>query len=479
MPPRIEKPRIAPPGPFGNPMVWCVALLTAAEEILGMRFESIVGDPLLAGVPIDGFALFSIVRLFAVVALFAFVARVPTLHGNVRLLTGCVVAALLGTACLVGADAPRSAALAMLGASVLSLVMVLLWLFAYERISWGSAREIRGVLVASSVVVVLLVPAYRAPGDSAGFLCGALLVLAAATLLPGLKEGPAKRAGFAFKEQHDVAFPSPAVFAGFFIIAFAFAFSQVGLYSEGVAESTLVVMVTKLAAVAAFVLLMLWVEDSNFATVFRVIATLAAVSFICSLAFGEGTAPRALMAASYSLFEITCAFAVLNLASYARGNRLILFCVFDLVTYGAVALGGALGAVSAGQLWSVAAIALMACLLSVAAAWAFGDAAVSAFFWKPTPDSPADHAAQPEQEGSLLSVYEQSYGLSEREYEVLELFASGRTAGYIAETLIIGESTVRSHIRHVYEKCGVHSRQELITLDNDLKEQLKSRANPR
>lgn len=59
-------------------------------------------------------------------------------------------------------------------------------------------------------------------------------------------------------------------------------------------------------------------------------------------------------------------------------------------------------------------------------------------------------------------VLGERFGLTEREAEVAELMAGGRSKGYIAETLFVSENTVRSHAKHVYAKMGVHSRQELI-----------------
>ena len=56
------------------------------------------------------------------------------------------------------------------------------------------------------------------------------------------------------------------------------------------------------------------------------------------------------------------------------------------------------------------------------------------------------------------------FGLTQREAEVLLLFAQGRSAPFIAEKLTVSLSTVKSHIAHAYAKCGVHSRQELISL---------------
>lgn len=58
------------------------------------------------------------------------------------------------------------------------------------------------------------------------------------------------------------------------------------------------------------------------------------------------------------------------------------------------------------------------------------------------------------------------YGLSQRELEVLRLFAQGRSANWIADSLIISKNTVRAHLRAIYTKLDVHSRQELLDFLN-------------
>lgn len=58
-------------------------------------------------------------------------------------------------------------------------------------------------------------------------------------------------------------------------------------------------------------------------------------------------------------------------------------------------------------------------------------------------------------------------GLSPREQEVLRLAAEGRSARYIADELTISFNTARSHLRRIYEKLDVHSKQELISLMHD------------
>lgn len=55
------------------------------------------------------------------------------------------------------------------------------------------------------------------------------------------------------------------------------------------------------------------------------------------------------------------------------------------------------------------------------------------------------------------------YGLSERETEVFLLLAQGRTRRFICDELFISEGTASSYTGRIYEKLGVHSKQELLT----------------
>jgi DNA-binding CsgD family transcriptional regulator len=54
--------------------------------------------------------------------------------------------------------------------------------------------------------------------------------------------------------------------------------------------------------------------------------------------------------------------------------------------------------------------------------------------------------------------------LSSREREVYELLSQGRSNQEIARTLFISESTTKVHVRHIFEKLGVHSRAEAARL---------------
>lgn len=60
--------------------------------------------------------------------------------------------------------------------------------------------------------------------------------------------------------------------------------------------------------------------------------------------------------------------------------------------------------------------------------------------------------------------YAELYRLSGREKEVLELLARGNTRASIADHLFISENTVRVHVKNIYAKFQIHSKQELIDL---------------
>lgn len=55
-------------------------------------------------------------------------------------------------------------------------------------------------------------------------------------------------------------------------------------------------------------------------------------------------------------------------------------------------------------------------------------------------------------------------GLSNREQEIALLVMEGQDNASICEKLVITESTLRTHLRNIYGKTEVHSRQELIAL---------------
>lgn len=55
-----------------------------------------------------------------------------------------------------------------------------------------------------------------------------------------------------------------------------------------------------------------------------------------------------------------------------------------------------------------------------------------------------------------------AFHLTERESEVMVLLVRGHTRAAIAKKLFISENTARAHVKSIYSKLGVHSKQQLI-----------------
>jgi DNA-binding NarL/FixJ family response regulator len=60
--------------------------------------------------------------------------------------------------------------------------------------------------------------------------------------------------------------------------------------------------------------------------------------------------------------------------------------------------------------------------------------------------------------------------LTDREWEVLDLLASGARTEEIAQTLVLSTETVRSHLKNLYRKLEVRSRQEATEAAQRLRE---------
>lgn len=56
----------------------------------------------------------------------------------------------------------------------------------------------------------------------------------------------------------------------------------------------------------------------------------------------------------------------------------------------------------------------------------------------------------------------QRFGLTGREVEVLTLYALGHTQARVSEELQLSTNTVHTHIKRIYEKTDLHSRQEIL-----------------
>jgi DNA-binding CsgD family transcriptional regulator len=64
----------------------------------------------------------------------------------------------------------------------------------------------------------------------------------------------------------------------------------------------------------------------------------------------------------------------------------------------------------------------------------------------------------------ILDALRKRFRLSARERDVLGYLAAGRSSRYIASNLVLSEETVRGHIKRIYQKMSIHSKQELLDI---------------
>lgn len=95
--------------------------------------------------------------------------------------------------------------------------------------------------------------------------------------------------------------------------------------------------------------------------------------------------------------------------------------------------------------------------LIVLSTYVFTEHDLRLFIAKPKPAYESDDA-------HVYRAMSAKYGLSSREGEILAMLGKGRSAPFIADSLFISKGTVKTHTRHIYDKMGVHSKQELLDL---------------
>lgn len=127
------------------------------------------------------------------------------------------------------------------------------------------------------------------------------------------------------------------------------------------------------------------------------------------------------------------------------------------VLAGNVAANGLLGSLASGMVSSSTVGFLLILLLAFASI-----ALPPTIVRQPASDDANSGTAASEE--SAVTRMAREYHLSERETEILGYLVRGRSQPFIQETLYLSKSTVSTHVKHIYKKLDVHSKQELIDL---------------
>ncbi len=209
---------------------------------------------------------------------------------------------------------------------------------------------------------------------------------------------------------------------------------------------------------------------------------------VCKMDFNQLTYQVALplMAAGFLFLPLHEPYSVIGTAVYQCGYQ-----YFYIALWSTWAIIASRGGVPAGWVvaWGMLSIQAGQLAGSIAAAFAAGTiqddlgkamlSATAVFvmllvalfaFGNKTPETgwgfvrPAETPSQNSPLDDAATRLARRFRLSPREIEVFFLLAKGHTRAHIASELSIGDETVKSHVKSLYRKMGLHSQQELIDL---------------
>ena len=255
-----------------------------------------------------------------------------------------------------------------------------------------------------------------------------------------------------------------SIMVGIAALVAGWSFLQTQIYMEDASTVTAIVVVTKLGALGVFCYYMWSAHDLGFASAGKVICLAVSCAIALHLGGMNARPCAAVMDIGYSLFELVAYLALAELSSRTNTTNVNIIAGFYLVVNIAYLLGGG-GSVACHEGFlpsNVIETALLIALV-VTSVCCFDEKHVASVFLSPISTSGESLKGFPAGQPPIPRQLAR-FNLTEREEEIALLYAKGRSAVFIAEELQISPHTVRSHMSNVYEKCDVHSRQELLSL---------------
>ena len=229
-------------------------------------------------------------------------------------------------------------------------------------------------------------------------------------------------------------------------------------------------LITQGAVIVALLLPALLVKNQpSLGSVYRVALPLSAAGFLLLPLIWNGVG--GLANACAQLGTLVAGYILwCTVASVVHDTKLPAVLVFSctlLCTNCAQLAGTVVGMLNA-HTWGPGDVALTA----VALVAVYLVAMVSMFLFKDPKLPGEDHADRPipasEHSAAALedrcAALASEHGLTPRESEILVHLGQGRTARAVSEKLVVSENTVKYHIKSIYQKLDVHSRDEVVDL---------------
>lgn len=393
------------------------------------------------------------------------------------------VACMLGTAAaaatpfLEGPAWWAAAALAAAGAGIGPVILILLWACLFARIDSSLVETAVPASFAATFACALVME--LSPGPAAIVLTAALPLASGALLL--LSERSLELGRLRLEEASDPPERSRAsrisIVRAFAVIFGVYAIGCLLPYAsgpsgtpEGEAWTT---MVGTLFAMALAVGIVLFSKRIDLNALYRWIAPLFAFAIVFAAFAGPvSTALSSILANTvFTGIEIIMVLYFVRLSQKTDGTATLYLGIGESAAYGGVLLGYALGPFVSQAVTLGVADAKSICLV-LAGIFTLSTLAVPAHdeVWR-APDAAGAPAGDAPRTSPPVDPFEKrcaqlaaSGGLLKREAEVLALLARGRSRPYIRDELFLSKNTVSTHVKHIYQKLGIHSQQELLDL---------------
>ncbi len=417
--------------------------------------------------------LFDIVMVAVLFSCAAFAKRIGPFFGrrwvyvvsgsSLVLSTMCMFLSL----CMPGYAGSLAVPAVVLGGFGIALV-ILLWSELY-----GCLNPFRVALYYSASMIVAAFVVYLCRGLADPWLAVVTTVMPVASLAwaaAGFRTLPAGE----LPSTHPTRFSFPwKIVLLMAIYAFAYGLQEPSMYQSTFgphsAFGTLAVAAIVFAGVIARG------GKFDFDIIYRIALPLMVAAFL--ILPSVGPLSRAVSdfctSASYAAFSILIMLIMANL-SYRYGMSAIWLFGIERGVRALFSLFGrqaeqSLESPALGFSWSQETVSALVIIMVVAATMILFSEKELSSRWGITflggQDTPGDTAVVKKQElANRCQSLASEHGLSPREEEVLLLLAQHKTVGTIERELFIANGTVKTHIRHVYRKLDVHSRDELIDL---------------
>lgn len=251
-----------------------------------------------------------------------------------------------------------------------------------------------------------------------------------------------------------------------------------GQQSAGVWESQWTsTAVTFIVVLLLFLPLALFPKRMNIGAAYRIALPLSTGGFLL-MAFlwnGGGGFANALVAMGWLIADVISWCIVSDAVYETRAPAFLLYGVSE----GIVGIGSLMG-VGVGFFFAetmgsgtmaLMALALAAIYLSsIAIMFILKDRPLPALSRNATDEEDAAPAEptpiREDRVQATCAALAQRAGLTPREADILGCLAQGRNTQYMAEKFCVSENTVKSHVRNVYRKLDVHSKQDIIDIIN-------------